>query len=324
MQSKIFILSNNEMASTLAKYVDLDNVPKKYGGNLDWQFGDMPFLEPAIADRLQWKTTIEEKGHKTLPIGPIYWRYDDDGNLVARATGSHKGVPRKDDVAGLAVEPGIHLLSLNPGRITKSKVNPASIPTSSRTSTATNTPASSAKAPATAPKMNDNQDANLNVGKDPRSAVQASSIAGTYTVPFQDETPAPREGTSQTRYEQQAGTHAEGQVAEATPNLKVDGQGEQQAVMDPKTVGQAPKEHNLPDTEEPPTMIEQAKDMAGQAVEHAKQLPTTVMSAVGMGSKEEPATEPATKKEDPAIDGMDSKQLEEFLRDQSRSKPETA
>ena len=105
-QSKIFILSEKNMRSTLEQYVDLDNLPKKYGGNLDWEFGDMPALDPGIVKALDWKQTIEQKGYKTLPIGPIRWEYEDEnnngkkGDLVAKAIGTEKGKPRQNVIAG--------------------------------------------------------------------------------------------------------------------------------------------------------------------------------------------------------------------------------
>lgn len=154
----------------------------------------------------------------------------------------------------------------------------------------------------------------------------------TYTVPYKDTTnadsamppPDARQGTSSTRYEQQANTHADGQLAEGTPALKIDGQGERQGVMDPNTVGQAPKEHPMPRPEEPaqPGVMEQAQNMAGQAVEQAKQLPTTVMNAVGMGEKKEEVPVEEPKKEDPEVDGMEGKKVEEFLRAKTMSQPE--
>lgn len=137
--------------------------------------------------------------------------------------------------------------------------------------------------------------------------------------------PDTRQGTSSTRYEQQASTHADGQLAEGTPEIKVDSQGERQGVMEPNTVGQAPKEHPMPGAAEPaqPGMVEQAQTMAGAAVEQAKQIPTTVMSAVGMGTEkkeEAPVKEP--KKEDPEIDSMEGKKVEEYLRAKTMSQPE--
>ena len=154
----------------------------------------------------------------------------------------------------------------------------------------------------------------------------------TYTIPLKDTNdaesamppPDARQGTSSTRYEQQTGTHAEGQLAAGTPALKIDGQGERQGVMEPNTVGQAPKEHPMPRAEEPaqPGMVEQAQNMAGQAVEQAKQLPATVMSAVGMGEKKEEVVEEPKTKEDPEVDGMEGTKVEEFLRAKTMSQPE--
>lgn len=168
-----------------------------------------------------------------------------------------------------------------------------------------------------------------------------SPAHSTYTIPYKgtttttgasDSSSMPssdtRKGTSATRYEQQASTHAAGQVAEGTPDIKVDSQGERQGVMDPHTVGQAPKEHPLPkEGEEPaqPGVVEQAQSVAGQAVEQAKQVPATVMGAVGMGGKTEGKEEGEKvqeKREDPEVDGMEGGKVEEFLRAKTMSQPE--
>lgn len=87
------------MKSTLEQYIDLDNIPKKYGGNLNWEFGDLPFLDPGIVKSLKWEESNEQKGHKTIPIGPIKWKYDDNGDLAATAIGSEHGKPRNRVIA---------------------------------------------------------------------------------------------------------------------------------------------------------------------------------------------------------------------------------
>lgn len=335
------------MTSTLAQYVDLDNIPKKYGGNLDWNFGDMPNLDPGIANTLQWKEDFMQNGHRTLPIGPIKWQYDEKGDLVATAIGTEDGKPRERVVAGLHPQAGVARLALSAGRVecrADRKVGQAqgSDVTQAVTSANTNPTTTDDKKAASipnGPRMS--SDDNLNIGKDPGAHVADSSRMGTYTVPYKESIPANqrdpttgppssappdiRGGTSETRSTQQALTHAEGTLADGTPEHKVDSQGEKQAVMDPHTVGQAPKEHPLPIPEQPaPSMVDQAKDMAGQAVEQAKQLPNTVMSAVGMGEKkEEEAPVQEQKKEDPEVDKMDGKNVEEFLRSRTMTRPET-
>ena len=304
------------MTATLAKFLDMDNIPKKYGGNLDWKFGDMPNLEPAIADSLRWREQFEQNGHKTLPIGPIKLQYDEQGDLLATAIGTEDGKARQRVIAGLHPEDGVARLALSPGRVESS--TSSVIPAALQNGTLHNTSAS----PATAPTTNGTI---MSSDADPNISSTDSSKTGTY-LSYQDSTDAnntSRAGTSETRYVQQSGTHAEGTLAEGTPALKIDSQGEKQALMDPNTVGQAPKEHPLPIPEEPaPSMMDQAKGLAGQAVEGAKQLPATVMGAVGMGGqKEEPVQEQA-KKEDPAVDAMEGRNVEEFLRSQTMSKPE--
>ncbi|EMD00286.1 hypothetical protein BAUCODRAFT_62741 [Baudoinia panamericana UAMH 10762] len=293
--SKIFILSDKTMFETLSKYVDVDNIPKKYGGRLDWQFGDRPFLEPAIADNLRWKEDVREKGHRTLPKGPVRWQYDDKGDLVATAIGTEHGKRRALVIAGLHPEAGVARLALSPGRV----------------------------------------NANPQVGSLHASS-QPSSRTGAYTVPYtdidQDIASPPtdsRQGTSSTRFEQQNNTHAQGQMAHGTPDYKVDGRGERQGIMEPNTVGQAPKEHPMKypqpgDGEgQQPSMMEQAQSYATQAVEQVQGLSGSVLVAVGMGEKKEEVAAPKeVKPDDPRVDDMPAKNVEEFLRYKAMSQPQ--
>ena len=308
----------------------------------------MPNLDPGIADSLQWKEEFVQNGHRTLPIGPIKWQYDASGDLVATAIGTEDGKPRERVVAGLHPQAGVARLALSPGRVEHArskKVGPAS-PTQAVTSANVDSASTGNKKTAT-PTTNGpvmSSEPNLNVGKAPDSHVANSSRMGTYTVPYKDSMPAEqrqalqgeasapgsstppavRAGTSETRALQQGQTHAGGTLGDGTPEYNVDSQGAKAAVVDPNTVGQAPKEHPLPIPEEPqPSMVDQAKDYAGQAVETAKQLPNTVMSAVGLGEKKEEQPVQEEKKEDPAVDAMPGKNVEEFLRSQTMSKPET-
>ena len=129
-----------------------------------------------------------------------------------------------------------------------------------------------------------------------------------------------RQGTSSTRYAQQEETHAAGQLADTTPDVRVDSQGEKQGLMEPATIGQAPKHHPEHEVEQPqPGMLDQAKVTARQTAEYAKQLPKTVMKAVGMGDKSSEPQEQQVeqKEEDPKIDQMSGHKVEEFLRDQT-------
>jgi hypothetical protein len=119
-------LSEKEVKPTLEKYIDIENIPRKYGGTLDFKFGMMPILEPAIANALEWEipgksttnpvTIVKEKVEKVLPkgyistndngfpIGPIKWHETNDGNLNAIAVGSEQGSRRNDVIARMKAD----------------------------------------------------------------------------------------------------------------------------------------------------------------------------------------------------------------------------
>lgn len=66
--SKIFIIAAADVKTTLESFIEPANIPKKYGGELEFEFGDFPNLDPAINSIAQW-----EDGVTDLPHGPIRW-----------------------------------------------------------------------------------------------------------------------------------------------------------------------------------------------------------------------------------------------------------
>ncbi|CAG8970829.1 hypothetical protein HYALB_00001617 [Hymenoscyphus albidus] len=92
--SKIFILSSHDMKNTLESFIDPKNIPKKYGGELEFQFGDMPLLDPAMASITTW-----ENGKTDLAHGPMIWKKEGE-YLRAVAVGSEGegGKLRREDV----------------------------------------------------------------------------------------------------------------------------------------------------------------------------------------------------------------------------------
>ncbi|OJJ48400.1 hypothetical protein ASPZODRAFT_130424 [Penicilliopsis zonata CBS 506.65] len=75
--SKIFILSAAEVKPTLTSFMDPTSFPKQYGGELDWQWGDMPNLDEPARDLVsQIVSTPEGEGstHPTLIKGPVLFK----------------------------------------------------------------------------------------------------------------------------------------------------------------------------------------------------------------------------------------------------------
>jgi hypothetical protein len=85
------------MKKTLETFIDPANIPKKYGGQLDFQFGDMPVPDPAWKDVMTW-----EGNYKEFPTGPLYWvPSDDKKGMKALAVGSNHESERRDTVCVL-------------------------------------------------------------------------------------------------------------------------------------------------------------------------------------------------------------------------------
>ncbi|KAF2685644.1 CRAL/TRIO domain-containing protein [Lentithecium fluviatile CBS 122367] len=328
--SKIFILSPANVFSTLSQYIDPDNIPKKYGGNLDFEFGDMPNLEPAIQEAIKWELPSVHKGRNTFPIGPIKWEDGENGAKKAIAVGSEQGKLRNTHILTIPNPVGakaevpvvntpvdeLELQLLGDGTATQPP--DTEIPNvEDQTPPPSDTPT-----PSATPK--------------PESQATTSTTPATSSTPSVDggakETTLPiREGTSDTRYEQQHQTHASGQLADGTPHAAVNdhGHGDKTVTMEPGTVGQAPKDVSIKPQEPPaPGYLYQAKQVAAQA---SSVVTSTVGSAAGavtnfVGGSGEKVEEkvlektPEQKELDKKIDGKDELAMESFLREQTATK----
>ncbi|KAK4125828.1 CRAL/TRIO domain-containing protein [Parathielavia appendiculata] len=97
--SKIFILSASEVKTTLEEFIEPRNIPKLYGGELEFEFFDRPNLDPQIKEVLIW-----ENGYTDFPEGPAYWVPVDGGKrLACIAVGSKGGKERRETVCTIPV-----------------------------------------------------------------------------------------------------------------------------------------------------------------------------------------------------------------------------
>ncbi|TLD30421.1 hypothetical protein PspLS_02402, partial [Pyricularia sp. CBS 133598] len=81
--SKIFILSQAEVFPVLSSFMEVENIPKQYGGKLEFKWCDQPNLDPAIKKRATW-----EQGFDNFPKGPVLWKVLDEERLECVAVGS--------------------------------------------------------------------------------------------------------------------------------------------------------------------------------------------------------------------------------------------
>lgn len=328
--SKIFILSHASMKTTLEKYIEPQHIPKKYGGTLDYEFGQLPNLDPVIEEAFNWQNPHTQNGKNTIPTGPIKWTRAKDGDLIANAVGSEKGRRRHVEIGSLHPSEHAQQASLSAGRQQEDPL----YRTTSGISTHPETPplyteeTDPGRSYSDTPTIGATEGGVAAGGLAGGATAMGISHSGTQDIPIRQaqdnvaNTETPRQGTSSTRFEQEHQTLAHGNSAVGTPNLRSSGDGDSHGVMEPKTVGQAPKEHPVPEVEEPaPTYLEQAQNVAEQAYAGAAGVAGSALAAVGLGGEEKKVEESAESKvvEDPEVDNTKEKNLEEFLRSRNTS-----
>lgn len=172
--SKIFILSHSEVLPTLSSYIDPANIPRKYGGTLDFGWGDMPNLDPVIRDTADWEGAAA-KENPAFPKGPAYWRPIDGGKrLECVAVGSVDKVERCVRVCTIPVAvPVGEAAQAEGGAAAPAAANGAAVPavtTSEAKDAPAPEPAAEPAAPAAAPEPS---------ALDPAAAAATTTTAST-------------------------------------------------------------------------------------------------------------------------------------------------
>lgn len=326
------------MKSTLSQYVESSNIPKKYGGTLDWGWGDLPNLDPAIANTLKWEHPGKDaKGNKAFPAGPVKWKKTSHGDIVAVAVGSEHGRKREETVAMMPVRNKYlnigPVLSPQVSNTDYSAFGPASTsgtythppPGQDYFATSGNTPTEEEDEPYNQRKMSL-----------PSREVQGPTSGEYFGSSTQSNAP-PQQSTSTTHYQQQQFSHTNNQGAEATPALVDHGYGDKTRTIQPATVGQAPKHVNVPETDTSEAVdnsyLGQAKAAAGSVYTTATSVlgaaSSTVTSTLGYGEtsqQKEEETQPTEttkpKPYDTRVDQLQNEDVEDFIRSKYATHPE--
>ena len=119
--SKIFILSNHEIKTRLSDFIDPDDIPKKYGGNLDWEFGMQPNLDQAAQE------AVEKNGSRGWIPGPCLWEQNQRVPV-----GTENGKPRRPAMLQPVAVPALtprHTKGTQPPASTEPVTSPVSAAT---------------------------------------------------------------------------------------------------------------------------------------------------------------------------------------------------
>ncbi|KAL7910444.1 CRAL-TRIO domain-containing protein [Trichoderma velutinum] len=95
--SKIFVLAPHEVKPTLEAFIDPKNIPKKYGGELDYSFGQLGIPDPAWDGVIRW-----EKGYNSFPSGPLLWEeVPGEDRLACVHLGAENGKTKREVICTL-------------------------------------------------------------------------------------------------------------------------------------------------------------------------------------------------------------------------------
>jgi hypothetical protein len=89
---------------TLAAFIDVANIPKKYGGELDFECGMPPVLDAAVRNVLTLSSPDQQSAEALFLTAPVRWVDGPDGDLIALGVGSMNGKPRREVIATLHSE----------------------------------------------------------------------------------------------------------------------------------------------------------------------------------------------------------------------------
>ena len=89
------IVPQGEVLPTLLSTINVEDVPVQLGGNFKFQHGLSPHLDEATA-----RAVSLEDGAK-LPLGPIKWVVNEEGEKSLTAVGTVTGCPRNIEVASI-------------------------------------------------------------------------------------------------------------------------------------------------------------------------------------------------------------------------------
>ncbi|KAL9105349.1 MAG: hypothetical protein Q9227_009469 [Pyrenula ochraceoflavens] len=90
--AKIHVLAANQVTETLEQFIDLEDLPRRFGGKLEWEFGDQPVLDEETKGRVG-------KLREGWIGGPIRLLDRPEGDEIVALGKDHKGVMRREVLA---------------------------------------------------------------------------------------------------------------------------------------------------------------------------------------------------------------------------------
>jgi hypothetical protein len=99
--SKLVVVPRGEVLAVLSERIETSAIPVRFGGELEFEHGDLPRLDAATREALEWVVESEAR----LPPGPLKWGITPEGRRAVIAVGTVDGKERRVHIASLRQVP---------------------------------------------------------------------------------------------------------------------------------------------------------------------------------------------------------------------------
>lgn len=96
------IVSPNDVLETLTEDIDLENIPRVFGGGFDYQHAMLPSIAKELWQNINWN---DPESTGTIPSGPIKWVRDGETEKAV-AVGRDDGIARRLNVVSISADAG--------------------------------------------------------------------------------------------------------------------------------------------------------------------------------------------------------------------------
>lgn len=92
--SKMNIVPHGKEFEVLSQFIEPENIPKKYGGKHEMEYGTPMDLSSQISQAIEWLDEKDGEVIREIPKGPVRWLPVKEGKRTAIAVGYEDGVQR--------------------------------------------------------------------------------------------------------------------------------------------------------------------------------------------------------------------------------------
>jgi hypothetical protein len=96
---KLVFIPESDALKTISELIDMEHIPKQFGGEFEGTYGMLPELGEEYMKRLDWIDGVE----KSIPAGPLKWVLEEGEKPTLVAVGTENGTERRIRLATMTI-----------------------------------------------------------------------------------------------------------------------------------------------------------------------------------------------------------------------------